>query len=1018
MSNNLDLLDDDLKALKQFCLRVEKKPYIRDGDRKNSFTSSAWQETPKAWLSFEEAKDAFEKGATVHFKGDYRPVDGIGFLVARSTEENRKPLGGDLDCCRNPLTGDITPWARAFLQKIRPFYTELSPSECGFRFFICGGHLPNGDNSTGYGPQDDTSTGDKEAIFAAKPKAREKYAKGEATFNGMEIYEAHRHLTITGARIDEFCYPKEDRSESITEALLPFTIVEEVKKVADATKQSSRGKLPKLRITDVIDTSGFTESGGQLFGSHPTEGSSTGQNLVVDKSADVFAYMHNKRGKGAPGGDAWVWLACECGAIRWEDAGKGVLRDGEVVRKTVEHAIRRGLITPEQAKYEVPPLTRGEALLLIADLKERAKTDAGAAFEPKYIDALAFLQKHDLAEYERTLAALKGKAAMRDLKKIVSKKLIDLTIKEAEAKKLEEKIVPKNIKEAAKEIIKDGQAYEYIYKVWQSRIKGNQWLGKGLLISRGVQSCLNSKGLHIYAHGKHGHGKSEGMEKMAELVPQEYMMDEDVSPLAVHYASEEGLLLPSTTLLIDEMIWTDSLGGMCKRITTHFQDGASHLTVIDGKPKRFKTKERISIWTNSADMQADEQLRDRFFDAPVDENQITDIIEFQKIRDTLPGTSEETERETAICQEILRDLALKTFTVKIPFSRRIIFPSKEGTRGYNIFSDLIKGLAAMRYAKREMDDKEQLLAVDEDFYDAKAIYEAVKGHSEERYGTAETKVLQAIMDNGYTALIKDIKRLTGLSEGRIKDIINGRGKDEQKRHGLLYKCPWLEADRVDISTVVGTDSRGYAVDRRTIHPNEYSLPETFKLSECGFELIGLKPDVPDADIDAPSTYHINNISSSIDVVDVSQEKREGILICEDESIPIENSISEEMNFKLSTYLISQNRGVGTSGCQPMAKNDKIGENEDVNDTSTSSTDIEKQVRRHEMGDNPSMGRIDMETPTSDITRIRIAARQEWGANGSVDHRIVAGKLKLPEEAVKAWFEANYKKLESGRYTQK
>jgi len=94
---------------------------------------------------------------------------------------------------------------------------------------------------------------------------------------------------------------------------------------------------------------------------------------------------------------------------------------------------------------------------------------------------------------------------------------------------------------------------------------------------------------------------------------------------------------------------------------------------------------------------------------------------------------------------------------------------------------------------------------------------------------------------------------------------------------------------------------------------------------------------------------------------------------------------------------------------------------EIND---SSREIERDIYSNQCSNravtssNQTMGKIDMETPTSDITRIRIAARQEYGIHGSVDHRIIAGKLHLPEEQVKAWLEANYAKLPTGRYTQR
>ena len=98
---------------------------------------------------------------------------------------------------------------------------------------------------------------------------------------------------------------------------------------------------------------------------------------------------------------------------------------------------------------------------------------------------------------------------------------------------------PGGICKDASDIIDSGKGYEYIYQVWQKRVYGNKYLGKALILSRAVQSCLNSKGVHIFAHGKHGHGKSEGMEKMIDLIPDEFKMDEDISPLAIHYASYE-----------------------------------------------------------------------------------------------------------------------------------------------------------------------------------------------------------------------------------------------------------------------------------------------------------------------------------------------------------------------------------------------------------------------------------------------------------------------------------------------
>ena len=69
-------------------------------------------------------------------------------------------------------------------------------------------------------------------------------------------------------------------------------------------------------------------------------------------------------------------------------------------------------------------------------------------------------------------------------------------------------------------------------------------------------------------------------------------------------------------------------------------------------------------------------------------------------------------------------------------------------------------------------------------------------------------------------------------------------------------------------------------------------------------------------------------------------------------------------------------------------------------------------------DEVKSSKIDRETPVSDDTRIKLAARLEYGINVRVDARIVAGKLKLPVEQVVAWLEANYEKIDGVVYTQR
>ena len=410
-------LHEIMKARKQFCIRCDKQPFIRNTKRPNSFTSS-WT-NPQGWLTFAEALEALQKGTKVRHDDKLQAANGIGWLTARDDTDGPQVIGGDLDCCVDPETRYVSPWADTFLQTVQPFYTELSPSCCGIRFFVLG-HLGR-DSITGYGPQDDLPAESRERILVAKPSARKKLEKGKLAFNGLELYETNRHLSITGLKLNARCYPAEDRTTAISQVLAPFIVTETVGKAGkDVKKPSGKGSLPLLDILSVIDAMGFTEEGSQLFGPHPTLGSTGGRNLVVSPQKNVYCYMHD--GINA-GGDPWVWLACECGAVPWENAGSGVLKDRTVLRKTLEHAVKRGLVSAEEVGLQPVPINA--EVPKPEKLNETFANDPiGALKDPAFLKALAMLKAGNPIEYDLLLETFKS----NDLLKGVSKRSINKSV--------------------------------------------------------------------------------------------------------------------------------------------------------------------------------------------------------------------------------------------------------------------------------------------------------------------------------------------------------------------------------------------------------------------------------------------------------------------------------------------------------------------------------------------------------------------------------------------------------------
>lgn len=337
----------------------------------------------------------------------------------------------------------------------------------------------------------------------------------------------------------------------------------------------------------------------------------------------------------------------------------------------------------------------------------------------------------------------------------------------------------------AQEIIGTGETFEYVYKVWQKRHHGDAAVGKALLVSVGCQSVKNTKGIHVQLCGRSGIGKSDATLQMAGLMPNAYLKDDDITPQSLYYVGDG--MRDSTIVLIDDIHWSDALGQSVKKITTHFQGGARKITTTrDLEAEERKTKKRLTFWVSSVDSQADEQIRDRFLLVNVDESSehLAGVLRAMKAQDEGIGCERKLwDEEASTCKALIEDLKSHEFEVVIPFASKIRF--KGDLRSYKIFSDMIKSFAVFSYKTREIDDKGRLMATVEDFESAKELWDELGGHDRDKYTQAERKVLTAIAAGNATQA--DIQKATGLSSGRVSDILNGR----RDGHGLIQKCPQL-----------------------------------------------------------------------------------------------------------------------------------------------------------------------------------------------------------------------------------
>jgi primase-polymerase (primpol)-like protein len=107
-----------------------KVPYGPNTDRRASTTDLM------TWATFDRALVcyAFMKGHSTKIAPDAVPFDGIGFVFSSAD-----PFCGiDLDGCRDPETGEISPWARKIISSAEEGYVEISPSGTGIHIIVEG----------------------------------------------------------------------------------------------------------------------------------------------------------------------------------------------------------------------------------------------------------------------------------------------------------------------------------------------------------------------------------------------------------------------------------------------------------------------------------------------------------------------------------------------------------------------------------------------------------------------------------------------------------------------------------------------------------------------------------------------------------------------------------------------------------------------------------------------------------------------------------------------------------------
>jgi predicted P-loop ATPase len=121
-----------------------------------------------------------------------RAYDGLGVTLG-DLHDGTFLCGADLDTCRDPATGTLTPWAQAIIQLLDA-YSEISPSGAGVKAFfrLFADQVRPFLGLIGVGPNE---WGCRRGV--------ERASTDQAHASAIECYTARRYFTVTGDKLPE-----------------------------------------------------------------------------------------------------------------------------------------------------------------------------------------------------------------------------------------------------------------------------------------------------------------------------------------------------------------------------------------------------------------------------------------------------------------------------------------------------------------------------------------------------------------------------------------------------------------------------------------------------------------------------------------------------------------------------------------------------------------------------------------------------------------------------------------------
>lgn len=347
-------------------------------------------------------------------------------------------------------------------------------------------------------------------------------------------------------------------------------------------------------------------------------------------------------------------------------------------------------------------------------------------------------------------------------------------------------------KNRANEIMENGDPVKFILDTYNKLHAGDRELGLAILCGMACQSTTSSEGLHPAINGPSSGGKSHAAKMMIHLVPETWKLVASISAKAIFYNPN---LASGTVVFIDDIEMSDDLKSTIKRCTTFYQKGVVHQ--IAGKNhtlETFQTPPRMMWIMTSVNSDYGEEINNRMvaLDVCTTNEQRNQIIAFQKTR-ALSGNPDLLEDDDVwTCREIIGQVKSQLFKVIIPFADRIEWRDRENSRNLDIFFDMVRALAVLRF-KQRIRDGDILEATEEDFEDAKRLYRHISVKQTTKLTESERKLATLIHQRPDGITNVEMSMAMGKSSTAIRNMLHGKDGNG----GLFAKVVGIERQNIN-----------------------------------------------------------------------------------------------------------------------------------------------------------------------------------------------------------------------------